>query len=160
MPSRRRMSLVDGPHAFRSRLKRALSLSSSESSNETRSQRPKMNHSARHALSSDNNGAIGRRKVGVEADNREGYHWRPWEMKSENETSQAQTAFEGEPEKSTQNSIIALKCVSEWVRRLKIVVLLLICWSSLDSRMKSVHFTIKRVETMLIFTLQILSKFC
>ncbi|KAJ5749476.1 hypothetical protein N7533_006504 [Penicillium manginii] len=72
-----------------------------------------MNHSARHALSSDNNGAIGRRKVGVEADNREGYHWRPWEMKSKNETSQAQTAFEGEPKKSTQNSIIALKCVSE-----------------------------------------------
>jgi hypothetical protein len=113
MPSRRRLSHVDGPHTFRSRLKRALSLSSSESSNEARNQRPKMNHSAGHALYSENNGAIGRRKVGIEADNRESYHWRPWEMKSENEMSRPKTASEGEPEESTQHSIIALKCVSE-----------------------------------------------
>ncbi|KAJ5743488.1 hypothetical protein N7533_010590 [Penicillium manginii] len=113
MPSRRRLSLVDGRHTFRSRLKRALSLSSSESSNEARSQRPEMNHSARHAMSSDNNGAVRRRKVGIEADNQDGYQWRPWEMKSENETSRPQTAFDGEPEQSTQNSIIALKCGSE-----------------------------------------------
>ncbi|KAJ5974752.1 hypothetical protein N7481_001309 [Penicillium waksmanii] len=72
-----------------------------------------MNHSAGHALYSENNGAIGRRKVGIEADNREGYHWRPWEMKSENEMSRPKTASEGEPEESTQHSIIAMKCVSE-----------------------------------------------
>ncbi|CAI7649243.1 unnamed protein product [Penicillium pancosmium] len=72
-----------------------------------------MNHSAGHALYSENNGAIGRRKVGIDADNRESHHWRPWEMKSENEMSRPKTASEGEPEESTQNSIIALKCVSE-----------------------------------------------
>ncbi|KAJ6001238.1 hypothetical protein N7481_001647 [Penicillium waksmanii] len=72
-----------------------------------------MNHSAGHALYSENNGAIGRRKVGIEADNRESYHWRPWEMKSENEMSRPKTASEGEPEESTQHSIIALKCLSE-----------------------------------------------
>jgi hypothetical protein len=113
MPSRRRLSLADGRHTFRSRLKRALSLSSSESSNEARNQRPEINRTAGHAMSSDNNGAVKRRKVGIEADNQEGYHWRPWEIKSDNEMSRPKTTSEGEPEESTQHSIIALRCVSE-----------------------------------------------
>jgi hypothetical protein len=125
MPSRRRLSLVDGPHTFRSRLKRALSLSSSESSNDARSQRPRMSRTTEHALPSENSGAVGGRKVGIEADNWEGYHWRPGEMQSENEISRP------EPEESTQHSILALKCVSEWVLRLKIVVILLIPPSSM-----------------------------
>jgi hypothetical protein len=33
-----------------------------------------MNHSAGHALYSENNGAIGRRKAGIEANNLEDYH--------------------------------------------------------------------------------------
>ncbi|CAI7633992.1 unnamed protein product [Penicillium pancosmium] len=72
-----------------------------------------MNHSAGHALYSENNGAIGRRKVGIEANNLEDYHWRPWEMKSKNEICRPMTASEGELDESTQHSIIALKCVSE-----------------------------------------------
>ncbi|KAJ5987695.1 hypothetical protein N7481_002905 [Penicillium waksmanii] len=113
MPSRRRLSLIDGRHTFRSRLKRVLSLSSTESSNETRSQRPRIIQTAGNKLSSKNNEALGRRKVGIEADNQEGCHWRPWEMKSENEISRPETLSEGEPEESIQHSIIALKCVSE-----------------------------------------------
>jgi hypothetical protein len=72
-----------------------------------------MNHIAGLAVSSENTEAVRRRKVEIEADNQEGYHWRPWEMKSENEISRPETASEGEPEESTQHSIIALKCVSE-----------------------------------------------
>jgi hypothetical protein len=72
-----------------------------------------MNHIAGLAVSSKNTEAVRRRKVGIEADNQEGYHWRPWEMKSENEISRPETPSEGEPEESLQHSIIALKCVSE-----------------------------------------------
>ncbi|CAI7632941.1 unnamed protein product [Penicillium manginii] len=72
-----------------------------------------MNHIAGLAVSSENTEAVRRRKVEIEADNQEGYHWRPWEMKSENEISRPETASEGEPEEFTQHSIIALKCVSE-----------------------------------------------
>lgn len=111
MPSRRRQSLVNGRHTFRSRLKRALSLSSSESSKEARYKRPRVKNIADNESSFENNGAVEGRKFGIEADNRKGHHWRPWEIQSENEINRPEAPYW--PEEPANYSIIALKCVLE-----------------------------------------------
>jgi hypothetical protein len=86
-------------------------MSSSDSSNETRYHRPRVNQIIEDGSSFENNEAAEGRKIGIEADNREGHYWQPWEIQSESEINRPEALYQSE--EPANYSFIALKCVSE-----------------------------------------------
>ncbi|KAJ5240398.1 uncharacterized protein N7469_001989 [Penicillium citrinum] len=117
MPStEQRPSLFNVRRTFRSGLKRALSLSSSETSNGGRTKRPRV-----YALSKDGScyETASDGSFEKESNKQNNYHWRPWEIQSEDKIDRPRTSDQVDPPEGY--GLIALECVSDLDARMQIL---------------------------------------
>ncbi|KAJ5240657.1 uncharacterized protein N7469_002248 [Penicillium citrinum] len=113
MPStEQRPSLFNVRRTFRSGLKRALSLSSSETSNGGRTKRFRV-----YAPSKDGScyETASDGSFEKESNKQSNYHWRPWEIQSEDKIDRPRTSDQVDPPEGY--GLVALECVSEFLER-------------------------------------------
>ncbi|KAJ5569000.1 hypothetical protein N7450_011486 [Penicillium hetheringtonii] len=113
MPStEQKSSLFNVRRTFRSGLKRALSLSSSETSNGGRTKRSRVYAPEKtgHVMKQHRTEVLNK-----ESNKQNNYHWRPWEIQSKDKVDRPRTSDQVDPPEGY--GLVALECVSEILQR-------------------------------------------